>query len=85
MSAPTKSLERHVLSKTVQHGGHPVLRWCIGNIATESDPAGNIKISKKVSTERIDAAAALVNAVARMDANASAAASVYETGGIFAV
>ena len=33
----------------------------------------------------IDAAAALVNAVARMDANASAAASVYETGGIFAV
>lgn len=85
LSAPTKSLERHVLSKTVQHGGHPVLRWCIGNIATESDPAGNIKISKKVSTERIDAAAALVNAVARMDANASAAASVYETGGIFAV
>lgn len=77
LSAPTKSLERHVLSKTIRHGGHPVLRWCIGNIATESDPAGNIKISKKVSTERIDAAAALVNAVARMDANVESTNEVY--------
>lgn len=77
LSAPTKSLERHVLSKTIRHGGHPVLRWCIGNIATESDPSGNIKISKKVSTERIDAAAALVNAVARMDANVESSNEVY--------
>lgn len=85
LSAPTKSLEKSVLSKSIRHGGHPVLRWCVGNIATESDPSGNIKISKKVSTERIDAAAALVNAVARMDANVAPAASVYEHGGIFAL
>jgi phage terminase large subunit-like protein len=85
LSAPTKSLEKSVLSKAIRHGGHPVLRWCIGNVATESDPSGNIKLSKKVSTERIDAAAALVNAVARMDANVAPAASVYEHGGIFAL
>lgn len=71
LSAPTKSLEKAVLSKSLSHDGHPVLRWNIGNIAIESDPAGNLKLSKKVSTERIDGAAALVNAVARMDANSA--------------
>lgn len=71
LSAPTKSLEKAVLSKQLRHDGHPVLRWNIGNISIESDPAGNLKLSKKVSTERIDGAAALVNAVARMDANSA--------------
>jgi len=72
LSAPTKSLEKAILSRTLRHDGHPVLRWNISNIATESDPAGNIKLSKKVSTERIDGAAALVMAVDRMDRNNSA-------------
>jgi phage terminase large subunit-like protein len=69
LSAPTKSLEKAILSKTLRHDGHPVLRWNMGNISVESDPTGNIKISKKVSTERIDGAAALVMAVDRMDRN----------------
>lgn len=73
LSAPTKSLEKAVLSKSIRHNGHPVLRWNIGNISIESDPAGNLKLSKKTSTERIDGAAALVNAVARMDANSAVA------------
>jgi phage terminase large subunit-like protein len=84
LSAPTKSLERAVLSKTIRHDGHPVLRWNIGNIAIETDPAGNLKLSKKVSTERIDGAAALVNAVARMDVNAGQG-SIYETRGLVVV
>lgn len=71
LSAPTKSLERAVLSRSIRHDGHPVLRWNIGNIAVETDPAGNLKLSKKVSTERIDGAAALVDAISRMDANAA--------------
>ncbi len=70
LSAPTKSLEKAILGRTLRHDGHPVLRWNISNIAVESDPAGNIKLSKKVSTERIDGAAALVNAVDQMDRNA---------------
>jgi len=69
LSAPTKSLEKAILGRTLRHDGHPVLRWNISNISVESDPAGNIKISKKVSTERIDGAAALVNAVDQMDRN----------------
>lgn len=67
LSAPTKSLEKAILSKTLRHDGHPVLRWNISNVSVESDATGNLKISKKVSTERIDGVAALVMAVDRMD------------------
>lgn len=63
ISAPTKALERAVLGRELRHDGHPVLRWNVGNVAVDSDPAGNLKPSKKVSTERIDGVAALVNAV----------------------
>ncbi len=82
LSAPTKSLEKAILSKTLHHDGHPVLRWNIGNIVVETDAAGNLKLSKAVSTERIDGAAALVNAIDRMDRNAAAPTSVYLTRGI---
>lgn len=67
LTAPTKALEAAILSRALRHDGHPVLRWNIGNIAVELDAAGNYKLSKKVSTERIDGASALVNAVDRMD------------------
>jgi phage terminase large subunit-like protein len=69
LSAPTKSLEKAVLSKALRHDGHPVLRWCVGNVCVEQDAPGNIKISKKVSTERIDGVAALVMAVDQMERN----------------
>jgi phage terminase large subunit-like protein len=71
LSAPTKALEKAILSKTLRHDGHPVLRWCVSNVSVESDAAGNLKISKKVSTERIDGVAALVMAIDRMDVNNS--------------
>jgi phage terminase large subunit-like protein len=67
LSAPTKSLETAILTRRLRHDGHPVLRWCIGNAVAEMDAMGNIKLSKRVSTERIDGASALVNAVDRMD------------------
>lgn len=71
LSAPTKSLEKAILSKRLRHDGHPVLRWNLSNVSVETDPTGNLKLSKKVSTERIDGAAALVMAVDRMDRNLS--------------
>ena len=71
LSAPTKALEKAILSRALRHDGHPVLRWNISNVAVEADAAGNLKLSKKVSTERIDGAAALVMAVDRMDAESA--------------
>jgi phage terminase large subunit-like protein len=67
LSGPTKSLEAAVLSRALRHDGHPVLRWNMSNIAVDQDAMGNLKLSKKVSTERIDGASALVNAIHRRD------------------
>lgn len=54
MSAPSKELERQVLGGELDHGGHPALRWCAGNVAVEEDAAENLKPTKAKSTERID-------------------------------
>ena len=67
LSGPTKSLEKSILGRQLRHDGHPVLRWCISNCAVEQDPAGNMKLSKKVSTEKIDGAYGLVMAKDQLD------------------
>ena len=67
LSPATKSLEKAILSRVCRHGGHPVLRWNVANVATEPDSSGNIKPSKKVSTEKIDGVVALVMAVDGLD------------------
>jgi phage terminase large subunit-like protein len=69
LSAPTKSLEKMVLSKTLRHDGHPVLRWNMSNVSVETDPSGNLKPSKKVSTERIDGAVALIMVIDVVERN----------------
>lgn len=78
LSAPTKSLEKAILSKRLRHDGHPVLRWNIQNVSVEADAAGNIKPSKKVSTERIDGVSALVMAVDLMDRNTVVSAPSFQ-------
>src|SRR5262245_57846876 len=60
MNSPTKKLEEIVLSGKLVHGNHPVLRWMAGNVAVETDAAGNWKPSKKKSIERIDGIVALI-------------------------
>lgn len=63
LNEPSKELERRVMGGTLGHDGNPVLRWMIGHTAIESDAAGNIKPSKKKSTQRIDGTVATVMAV----------------------
>ena len=70
LSAPTKALETAILSKALRHDGHPVLRWNISNVSVESDATGNLKPSKKVSTERIDGVVSLIMAIDQMERNA---------------
>jgi phage terminase large subunit-like protein len=67
LSAPTKSLEKAILSRTLRHTVQPVLRWNISNVSVDIDPAGNLKPSKTKSTERIDGVVALIMAIDRMD------------------
>ena len=65
MTAPSKELEKLVVSKQIFHGGNPVLRWCAANVVVEQDATGNLKPSKAKSTERIDGIVALVIALSR--------------------
>ena len=65
MSAPTKELERMLLSKRLRHGGNPVLRWMASNVAVVQDAAGNMKPAKDKSSERIDGIVALIMAIGR--------------------
>jgi len=63
MSSPTKELEAIILQKRLNHGGNPVLRWMCSNVMIQQDPAGNIKIDKKKSKEKVDGMVALVMAL----------------------
>ena len=72
MSAPSKLLETLVSRRLINHGGHPVLRWCADNVVIETDATDAIKPSKKVSSEKIDCVVALVTALERASAYAAA-------------
>ena len=64
LSPPTKELERLVIGGKLRHGDNPVLNAHADNAVAVKDAAGNIKLSKEKSTEKIDGMAALVNAIA---------------------
>lgn len=85
MSAPTKEMERLLLAHQVRHGGDPVLAWMASNAAAEQDAAGNQKISKAKSTERVDGIVALIMAIARASVSEGDGSSVYETRGLLIV
>lgn len=78
MSAPTKEVETMVIGKKLAHGGNPVLSWMVSNVAIREDPAGNKKIDKSKSTERVDGAVALVMAIGRAMLKQGPVKSQYE-------
>ena len=86
MSPPTKELMRLVLGQQIAHGGHPVLSWMMDNVYIRQDPAGNIKMDKEKSTEKIDGAVAMVMALDRAIRNGNdASESVYDSRGILTI
>lgn len=52
--APTRELEKLVLSRKLNHLGNPVLAWMVSNVGIMEDSSGNIKASKGKSSEKID-------------------------------
>lgn len=82
LSEPSKKLEGLILQRKLRHGGNPLLAWSVSCACIEVDPAGNIKPSKRTSTERIDPIAALVTAIAGwMYGGEQSGPSVYEEPG----
>lgn len=64
MSAPLKEILRLVLSRRYVHGGNPVMRWMVDNLAVAMDPSGNVKPDKARAAEKIDGVSAAVTAMA---------------------
>lgn len=65
MASPTAEFERLVIGGQLEHFGHPIARWNAGNVAVQTDAAGNIKPDKEKSTERIDGIVAGIMAIGR--------------------
>lgn len=84
MAAPTKRFEELVLDGSLRHGGNPVLRWHASNVSVELDAAGNMKPSRKKSSEKIDGIVAAIMGVARAVARVQRR-SVYEDRGLLVV
>jgi phage terminase large subunit-like protein len=62
MSAPTKKIEGMFVDGKLRLAGNKPLNWQLGNAAVQTDPAGNVKVSKAKSTERVDGVVSLVMA-----------------------
>jgi phage terminase large subunit-like protein len=84
MSAPTKELERLIVSGGISHGSHPVLSAHADGALVSTDPAGNLKPDKAKSTARIDGLVALIMAInsAMLAGTALTGRSVYEERGV---
>lgn len=83
LSEPTKFFRELVLQGRIVHDGSPLLTWCLSNAIEVSDNNGNIKLSKKHKddSQRIDLAAAVINAMVRAML-AEDKRSVYEERGV---
>jgi len=78
MAAPTKEFLRLVAAKKIRHGGNPVLRWMVSNLALKQDPAGNLKPDREASGDKIDGVVALIMALGRAMVAPAALESEYE-------
>lgn len=83
MNEPCKEIEALVLRKGLRHNANPVLRWMASNVAARTDPAGNIKIDKERSSEKVDGMVALAMGLGRaMVRDRTGGASVYDSRGV---
>jgi phage terminase large subunit-like protein len=63
MSEPTKMMLARLADGNLEHPNNPCLNWMAANFSTDEDAAGNLKPSKKKSTEKIDGIVASVMAM----------------------
>jgi phage terminase large subunit-like protein len=63
MSPRIEAFETYMLQEKIRHGAHPLLNMAASNAIVTRDPAGNRKIDKSKSTQKIDPLVAAVMAV----------------------
>jgi phage terminase large subunit-like protein len=87
MSPPTKQLLHLLLEGTAaapryRHGGNPVMRWMVDNLAVATDPAGNVKPDRARAAEKIDGVVAAIMALDRAINRPEKRVSAYEDSGL---
>ena len=65
LSEPAKEFEKLVVSQKLRHGGHPVMRWMVGNAAVRHDANDNIAPDKSESKAKIDGLMSTLNGLGR--------------------
>jgi phage terminase large subunit-like protein len=85
MSPVLKETQRLILQGTpertvLRHGGNPVARWCVDNLAVVMDPSGNVKPDKANSGDKIDGVSALLTAMSEILARPPRRKSRYAEG-----
>jgi phage terminase large subunit-like protein len=83
MNAPSKEFEALIVARKVRHAGHPVLRWCVSNAVTATDPAGNIKPNKAHSKAKIDGVVATIMGIGRYIVSPLRKSGAYDDGAGF--
>lgn len=87
LSGPTKQLQHLLLEGTpakprYRHGGNPVMRWMIDNVAIAMDPSGNVKPDRARAVDKIDGVVAAVMALDRAINRPEKRVSPYEDSGL---
>ena len=85
ISPAAKQLEILIMSKKYHHGGNPVMNWMMSNVVIRQDPAGNIKLDKEKSREKIDGPVSAVMAIGRATTQGGNTPSIYEMRGVVAI
>lgn len=81
LSEPSLIFESMVRGGRVSHGGHPVLRWNLENVAIRRDDAGRIRpVKPKQAGKRIDGiVSAIIGVAVSMLEDVTGGPSIYET------
>lgn len=79
-SEATKELDAAMRARRIEHDGNGPLAWCISNVVGHLDARGNVFPRKARPEAKIDAAVALIMAIARCMTEPGP--SIYETRGI---
>ncbi len=77
-SPAVRDLECAIIARKYRHGGHPVLRWCFGNVAVHTDSNGNKTFHKGKSRDRIDGASAAWMGISRATSGENDGRSIYD-------
>lgn len=87
LSPPTKECQRLLKigrrdAPMIQHGGNPVVRWAIDNLAVTFDAAGNVKPDKEHAGDKIDPFSALATAMSEALTRTERVRSAYAEEGV---